>query len=131
MDTHGLAKQGSTTDGSHHRDRYICTASITQVPQAYKCRSSIRHSRTSDCQRGDGGTHWVSHFWGTLLQQKDTHIRPIGVGVVLQADTKNRSFALLATGGDYTGRYRLYTEAIESSECVRCRPAHSSTYIYQ
>ncbi len=75
---HGLAVLCSlpwknTLKGSLHWNRYIWTPSLTQVPQAYECRPGIRRSATSECLGGDGGNHGVSHFWGTLLEQK-THV---------------------------------------------------------
>jgi hypothetical protein len=128
---HGLVRRGADRGGIHIWGRYIWTPSLAQVPQ---CKSVGLGSDALQHLTDAGVTeelNRVSHFWGTLLEQIDARIRPSGAGVALQADTKNGSFALLATGGEYTGRYRLHTEAIESSERVGCRPARNSTYICQ
>ncbi len=53
-------------------------------------------------------------------------------GAVFSKPTRNRGpSVLLPVWGENTGGNRFHTKAIESSECVRGRPAHSSTNICQ
>ncbi len=53
-------------------------------------------------------------------------------GAVFSKPTRNRGpSVLLPVLGENTGGNRFHTKAIESSECVRGRPARSSTNICQ
>ncbi len=53
-------------------------------------------------------------------------------GAVFSKPTRNRGpSVLLPVWGENTGGNRFHTKAIESSECVRGRPARSSTNICQ
>ncbi len=96
---------------------YIWTPALHRFSRIHRVRAWRRTLRYVQLARG-----WRSSTGSTVGLS----------GVVFSKPTRNRSpSVLLAVWGENTGGNRFHTKAIESSECVRGRPARSPTNICQ